>query len=90
MRPVWKGKCLLDLGGEACEKRPLGRPSSSWEDNIKIDLQEIGWGVDWIHLAQDKEGWRAVMNFRFPYNWGGHFSKWAAIRFFRECAPCSK
>jgi hypothetical protein len=68
-----KGSAYWIWVGKPVKKRPLGRPRSRWEDNIKIDLQEIGWGVDWIHLAQDKEGWRAVMNFRFPYNWGGHF-----------------
>jgi hypothetical protein len=41
-------------------KRPLGRPTRRWEDNIRI---EVGWeGVDWIHLAQDRDQWVAVMN----------------------------
>ena len=40
------------------EKRPSGRPSHRWEDNIKIDLQEFGFGgMDWIDLLQDKERW---------------------------------
>jgi hypothetical protein len=44
-------------------KRPLGRPRRSWEDGIKMDLREIGWeGVEWIHLAQDRDRWRAVVN----------------------------
>jgi uncharacterized protein YebE (UPF0316 family) len=44
-------------------KRPLGRPSRRWEDDIKMDLQEVGCGViDWIELAQDSERWRAFMN----------------------------
>ena len=52
-------------------KRPLGRPRRRWVDNIRMDLQEVGCGhVDWIGLAQDRDGWRelvnAVMNFRFP------------------------
>jgi hypothetical protein len=52
-------------------RRPLGRPRCRWEDNIKIDLREIGFGdVDWIHLAQDRDRWRAlvntVMSLRFP------------------------
>jgi hypothetical protein len=52
-------------------RRPLGRPRRRWEDNIKIDLREIGFGVvDWIHLAQDRDRWRAlvntVMNLRVP------------------------
>jgi hypothetical protein len=52
-------------------KRPLGRPRCRWEDNIKMDLQEIGGGGgDWMELAQDTDRWRAlvgtVMNFRVP------------------------
>ena len=44
------------LVGRAEGKRPLGRPKSRWEDNIKMDLQEVGWSVkDWIDLAQDKD-----------------------------------
>jgi hypothetical protein len=44
-------------------RRPLGRPRRRWEDNIKMDLREIGFGdVDWIHLAQYRERWRAVVN----------------------------
>jgi hypothetical protein len=43
--------------------RPLGRPRHRWEDNIKMDLGEIGFGdVDWIHLAQDRDRWRALVN----------------------------
>jgi hypothetical protein len=44
-------------------KRPLGRPRRRWEDGIKMDLKEIGWGgVEWIHLAKDRDRWRAVVN----------------------------
>ena len=44
-------------------KRPLGRPRLRWEDNIKMDLQEVECEVmDWIDLAQDKERWRALVN----------------------------
>jgi hypothetical protein len=51
-------------------KRSLGRPWRRWEDGIKMDLREIGsGGVEWIHLAQDRDRWRAVvyavMNLRF-------------------------
>jgi hypothetical protein len=44
-------------------RRPLGRPRSRWEDNIKMDLQEVGWeGMDWIELAQDRDRWRTLVN----------------------------
>ena len=44
-------------------KRPLGRPRHRWEDNIKMDLREVGCGgVDWIELAQDRDRWRVVVN----------------------------
>jgi hypothetical protein len=44
-------------------KRPLGRPRRRWDDNIKVDLQEVGFGgMDWIELAQDRERWRAFVN----------------------------
>ena len=49
-------------------KRPLRRQRRRWEDNIKMDLQEVGWCVDWMELAEDRDRWRAlvnaVMNFR--------------------------
>ena len=51
-------------------KRPLGRPRRKWEDNIKMDLQEVGGDGDWMELAQDRDRWlalaNAVMNFRIP------------------------
>jgi len=52
-------------------KRPLRRPSRRWEDNIKMDLQEVGWrGMDWIDLVQDRNRWgapvKAVMTVRIP------------------------
>jgi hypothetical protein len=52
-------------------KRPLGRTISKWEDNIKMDLQEVGGvRVDWMELAQDRDRWRAlvgrVRDFRVP------------------------
>jgi hypothetical protein len=44
-------------------KRPLGRPRRRWEDNIRMDLRVIGWeGVDCMHLAQDRNQWRAFVN----------------------------
>ena len=59
------------LMGEPEGNRPLGRPRHRWEDNIKMDLQEVGCGgMDWIDLAQDRDRWQAlvnvVMNLRVP------------------------
>jgi hypothetical protein len=49
--------------GNLEEKRPLGSSRRRWEDDIKVDLREIGWGgVDWIDLAQDTDQWRAFVN----------------------------
>jgi len=65
-----RGGVYRVLVGKPEEKRLMGRPRRRWEDNIKMDLQEVGWGMDWIDLAQDKDRWRAlasaVMNLRVP------------------------
>ena len=65
------GACGAYGGGERCAqgsvgkpegKRPLGGPRHRWEDNIKMDLQEVGGGYeDWMELAQDREKWRALV-----------------------------
>jgi hypothetical protein len=64
-------RCLQGFGWEARSGRLLGRPRRRWEDNIKLDLREIGIdGTNWIQLAQDMVQWRAfvdtVMNLRIP------------------------
>ena len=59
------------LVGKSEGKKPLGRPRRRWEDNIKMDLQEVGRGCgDWMELAKDRDRWRAlvstVMNLGVP------------------------
>jgi hypothetical protein len=59
------------LVGKSEGKRPMGRPRRRWEDNIKMDPQEVGLGCgDWMERAQDRDSWWAlvstVMNFRVP------------------------
>jgi hypothetical protein len=59
------------LVGKAEGKRPLGRPRRRWEDNIKMNFQEVGVGCgDWINLVQDRDRWLAIVsavkNLRFP------------------------
>jgi hypothetical protein len=63
------------LVGKPEGKKPLGRFRRRWEDSIKMDLQEVGWGdVNWIEVAQDRDRWHAhvtaVMNLRVPLNVG--------------------
>ena len=64
-------RCAQGFGGETWGKRPLGRPRRRWENNIKMNLEEVGRGCgDWMDLAQERERWRllvsTVMNFRVP------------------------
>jgi hypothetical protein len=49
------------LVGKPEGRRPLRRPRHRWEDNIKMDLREVGGGVDWTDLAQDRDRWWAVV-----------------------------
>ena len=55
-------RCAQDSSGETRGKEPLGRLRRRWEDNIKIDLQEVGEGGDWTELTQDRDRWRALVN----------------------------
>jgi hypothetical protein len=51
------------LVGRPEGRRPLRRPRRRWQDNIKMDLQEVGWGgMDWIEMAQDRDRWPAFVN----------------------------
>jgi hypothetical protein len=55
-------------------KRPIGKPRRRWEDNIRMDVRETGFGsMEWIHLAQDRDQWRGavsmVLNIRVPQNY---------------------
>jgi hypothetical protein len=57
-----RGACRI-LVGKPEGRRPLGRPRHRWEENIKMDLQEVGWeSVDWIVMTQDRDRWLAVVN----------------------------
>jgi len=60
--------CVLSLQPQG--KRPFGRSRRKWEDNIKMDLREVEWAMDWIVLAQDRDRWwvpmNAVMNLQVP------------------------
>jgi hypothetical protein len=63
---VWMGEkrgVYRVLVGKPEGKRPLGRPRRRWEDNIRMDLQEVGCGgMDWIGLARDRDRWRTIVN----------------------------
>jgi hypothetical protein len=77
------------LVGKPEKKRPLGRPRRRWEDNIKMDLQEVGSGcMDWIELAEDRDRWRAivnaVMNLQIPSNAGNFLAGYQPASFSRR------
>jgi len=61
------------LVGKPVGKRPLGRPRRRWEDNIKMDLREVGGGGDWMELVQDRDRW---MKFRVPYSAGNFLTNY--------------
>jgi hypothetical protein len=76
------------LVGKPEGKRPLGRPRRRRDDNISMDLQEVGyWCVDWIGLAQDRDRWwvlvSAVMNLRIPQNAGNFLTSCKPVSFSR-------
>ena len=77
------------LLGKPEGRRPLGRPRLRWVDNIRMDLQEVGYGyMDWIGLAQDRDRWRtlvsAVMNLRIPWNAGNFLTSCNPVSFSRR------
>jgi hypothetical protein len=59
-----EGRCAYRvLVGKPEGRRPLARPRLRWEDNIKMDLKEVGWGgMDWIDMDQDRDRWRALVS----------------------------
>ena len=63
-------RCAQGSSGETRGKEAIGEPRRKWEDNIKMDLQEVGRGGDWMELGEDRDRWRAlvnaVMNLRVP------------------------
>jgi hypothetical protein len=72
------------LVGRPDGSRPIGRPRRRWEDSVKIDLQEVGWDMDLMELAHDRDRWQAlvnaVMSLRVPQNAGN---------FLTSCKPVS-
>ena len=74
------------LVGRPGGKRPLGRPTHRWEDNIKVDCLEVRWvGMDWIDRALDRDRWQAlvnaVMNLWVPLNLGNFLTLWGSVNF---------
>jgi len=70
-------------------KRPLGRPRHRWEDNIEMDLHEVGCGgTEWVELAHDRDRWRAlvnaVMNLRVLLSAGNFLTSWKRVSFSRR------
>jgi hypothetical protein len=65
------------LVGKPEGKRPLGKPRRRWEDNIKKDLRDIGWGgTDWIDRAQNRDQWRALVNVVINFGFHKMCSSW--------------
>jgi hypothetical protein len=76
---IGRKKCIENFGEKLERKRPLGRLKHKWQDDIKMDLREIGWGgMDWTDLVHGRDQWRAlvntIMNLRVPQNVGKFLS----------------
>jgi hypothetical protein len=76
-----KGNAYWVLVGVPEGNRPPRRLRGRWEDNMKVDLREVArGGMDWVHLAQDRDHWRAlvntVINLHVPQNIGNFLSSW--------------
>ena len=86
----WEEWCIQCFGGETWGKETTWRrPRHRWEDNIKMDLQIVGWwGIDWIDLVQDRDRWRAVLNLvinlRVRYNAGNFLTSWEPVNISRR------
>jgi hypothetical protein len=89
-----RGVCRVLVVNTEGGKKP-GRPRRSWEDNIKMDLQEEACvGMDWIELAHDRDRWRAfvnaVMNLRVPQNVRNFLTSCKPVSFSRRTAVWSE
>jgi hypothetical protein len=83
LQPEVLGQFLV---GKPGGKRQLGKPRRRWENNIKMDLEEVRFrGMDWIELAQDRESWRVLvnagMNLRVPQSAGNFLSSCKPVSF---------
>jgi len=88
-RWVKRGGCIGSWWRKPEWKRLLGRPRRRWIDNIRMDLQEVGYGyMDWNELAQDRDRWltlvSAVMNLRVPWNAGNFLTGCKPVSFSRR------
>jgi len=78
-----RGVCRI-LVGKPEGKTPLGIPRRRWEDNIKMDLQEVGCeAMDWINVAQDRDRWRALVN-ASSIKWGNVLTSFSRRTCFME------
>jgi len=73
-----KGKVHRGLCRKPKAKKPLEIPKHRWEDDIEMDLQEVGWGMNWVDLAGDMDKWRALVNVAMNNNIFN--CKWAVAR----------